>query len=793
MLGEGKKEVKTMKKVLLMLAFVMGLAFLVACTNNEIPETSADMLLSVEMNPSFEFVLDDEEKVKTFRLKNEDAEILAAGVDLIGLHYEDALHLMIQQAIDTGYLDVEVNDQAIALMAANGKTDEENQFREAVKVQLQTYLQEQAIGAVVLNHGEVDDALITFSEEHDVSLGLAKLMMSYIELYPDALLDDVIALTPKELTDALTTKHQTWMNTYQSEREDNMIQLKNELKSMVQEKVEAHRAAVTAGTKTQPDMTGVEAAYKNDYEGMKEDYIERNAQRKNQAKAKLSLHVPYMLSVDINPAVELIVDINGYVYSVMYKNEDAEIVGAGLDLIGKTTQEALQLYMNAAVDTGYIDVERSDNGVALMAGSLDGDLDETFRNQVQTMLQTYFQENALGAVVFNKAEVNDDIQMLVDTYGVSYGYAKLVLSYLEAYPEETVEDALLLTSTELIEALAAFQLNAFAQYRLEKEPEALMIKNQMKEAVQEKVQAHRDAVDAGTRTQPDLTGVAEAWVNHYETKVQEYVTRNEERKDAAKDKVQQGQGLVLSVDINPQAEFVVDPEGYVISVMFKNEDAEIVGAGLLLLGQTYQQALQTYLNAAVQTGYIDVDRADNAVALQVSHMNEGEESAFQNQVELQLNAYFQEHALGVVMLKHGEIDEDVQALMDEYDLSAGQAKLILNYLALFPEKTLDEVLMMPIQELVIHIIDQHQSYMYTYQHEREQDAQAIKNEMAAACMNQVHAHEQAVANGTKTQPDTTEARQAYLTDYEGLHAEYVTRNQIRKDAAKARVNQGNPS
>lgn len=45
------------------------------------------------------------------------------------------------------------------------------------------------------------------------------------------------------------------MNTYQSEREDNMIQLKNELKSMIQEKVEAHRAAVTAGTKTQPDMT----------------------------------------------------------------------------------------------------------------------------------------------------------------------------------------------------------------------------------------------------------------------------------------------------------------------------------------------------------------------------------------------------------------------------------------------------------------------------------------------------------------------------------------------------------
>jgi hypothetical protein len=500
-----------------------------------------------------------------------------------------------------------------------------------------------------------------------------------------------------------------------------------------------------------------------------------------------------MLSVDINPAVELIVDINGYVYNVMYKNEDAEIVGAGLDLIGKTIQEALQLYMNAAVDTGYIDVERSDNGVALMAGSLDGDLDETFRNQVQTMLQTYFQEQALGAVVLNKAEVNDDVQLLVDTYDVSYGFAKLVLSYIEAYPETIIEDVILLSPTQIIEALAAFQLNAFAQYRSEKEPEALMIKNQMKEAVQEKVQTHRDAVEAGTKTQPDLTGVAEAWMNNYQAKVQEYINRNDARKEEAKDKVQQGQGHVVSLDINPKAEFVIDPEGYVISVMFKNEDAEIVGAGLVLLGQTYQFALQTYLNAAIQTGYIDVDRADNAVMLQVSHMNQSEETSFQNQVELQLNAYFQQKALGVVVMKHSEIDEDIQALMDDYDLSAGQAKLILSYLELYPEATLDDVLMMSFQELIIHVIDQHQSYMFMYQHEREHNAQAIKNEMAQACMNQVHAHEQAVANGTKTQPDTAVARQAYLTDYEGLHAEYVTRNQIRKDAAKARVNQGNPN
>ena len=776
-----------MRKAFILLTSLILLLMLVACTGSNTPDASSEVLLSVDINPAFELIVGEDDKVKSYRLKNEDAEILGAGLNLVGMHVEDALQLMLNQAIDTGYLDVERSDQAVFLMAANGSETEENQFRETIQTKLQTFFQENAMGAVVLNHGTLDETVIDFAEEHNVSIGIAKLTLAYLDGHPESSVEDALALEPNELVTELKSFHQGEMNTFKAQREGAALALKNELKAMAQEKVQAHKDAVQNGTKTQPDMTGVAETYQSQYQTMREAYINRNLQRKNQAKAKLSLQVPRMISLDINPKIDMVIDVNGYVYSVMYKNEDAEIVGAGLTLVGLTYQQAFAQYLGAAVDTGYISVTRNDNAVALMASSLDSDLDETFQYQVQTMLQTYFQENALGAVVLSKADVDEDLQNMVDTYDISYGFAKLVAAYQELHPDALLSEILLMTPNDLIEAIAALQSQQYNQYKSETESQAMMVKNEMKVALQSEVQAHKNAVQNGTKSQPDMTGVLEAYLLQYQTKIQEFINANEARKSAAKEKVQEGQGQVLFIDINPSMEMVINAEGFVISVKFNNEDAEIIGAGLELIGLPYQQALEQYLHAAIQTGYLDVERNDNAVIVQTAHMNQATETAFQAQVEQKLQTFFQENAIGAIVLKHGEIDDAVKNLVETYAVSVGHAKLILSYLAVNEDKTLEEALLLSIQQLVLHTINDHQAFMYAYKGEKENASEAIKEEMMKLVMNKVQAHEQAVQNGTKVAPDTTGIRQAYLNNYETMHQGYVTRNQERKEDAKQQV------
>ncbi|MFW5913475.1 MAG: anti-sigma-I factor RsgI family protein, partial [Bacillota bacterium] len=71
----------------------------------------------------------------------------------------------------------------------------------------------------------------------------------------------------------------------------------------------------------------------------------------------------------------------------------------------------------------------------------------------------------------------------------------------------------------------------------------------------------------------------------------------------------------LSVDINPGVEFVLDDEGNVESVLPLNDDAETVLADLDLEGQPSDEALETFIDAAVETDYIDVDSDENVVTV----------------------------------------------------------------------------------------------------------------------------------------------------------------------------------
>jgi len=239
------------------------------------------------------------------------------------------------------------------------------------------------------------------------------------------------------------------------------------------------------------------------------------------------------LSIEINPSMAMIVNQEENVVSYSLNNEAAEIVAAGLDLVGMNYEEALQLYLNAAVQTGYIDTERNDNAVAIQACSAnDGDASQ-FQLQVETQLQTYFSENKLGAVVLNQSEVNQAVQDLAEANDISFGFAKLVQAYLDADEANTLEAALEMTPTELIDALGLVQVSTMAEYKNQRELGAQAIKDELAVALQSKVEAHNQAVLAGTCEQPDSTGVKEAYLNDYEGIKAEFVTRNQERVEYA--------------------------------------------------------------------------------------------------------------------------------------------------------------------------------------------------------------------------------------------------------------------
>lgn len=494
------------------------------------------------------------------------------------------------------------------------------------------------------------------------------------------------------------------------------------------------------------------------------------------------------LSLEINPAVDFVLDAEGNVLTYRYRNEEAEVVGAGLNLIGKNYEEALQLYLNSAIDTGYIDISRSDGAVMIQAGGKEDSVDDSFMVQVETKLQTFFQENAIGAVVLKNEEVDEDAKELVETYEVTYGFAKMVLAYLEA--DETAELATVI-EMEPKELMSNFvtEANQYRdRYQNQVEAGAQAIKDELVDALKLQVQAHRAEVTAGTASQPDISGVKQAYIDDFEALKAQYRNRNQERIQQAKENVSEKAPVYFSVDINPSVDFIIDGNGYVLSYMLKNEDAEIVAAGLQMEGLHYQEALRLYLDAAIQTGYIDVERADNAVMIQNAGVNQELENAFMNQTQTMMQNFFYENAIGAVVMAKGEFDEAVQLLAEEYDISYGFAKLVLAYLATDETLNIEEVVLMTPKEIIDLLEIECEEYMNQYRNHVEAGSQAIKDELVEALQAKVQNHNNEVENNQKTQPDISGLKEMYLADYENIHNQYVNRNQVRLQEAKASQN-----
>lgn len=100
------------KIVCLLLSVIMLLSSMVfvSCGSTE-PEEGMITRMTVDINPSVEFMIDDENKVVSVTALNDDGSILIVGEAFVGKTAEEAVELMISLATETGYL-VKGNAQA---------------------------------------------------------------------------------------------------------------------------------------------------------------------------------------------------------------------------------------------------------------------------------------------------------------------------------------------------------------------------------------------------------------------------------------------------------------------------------------------------------------------------------------------------------------------------------------------------------------------------------------------------------------------------------------------------------
>ncbi|MBQ8425016.1 MAG: hypothetical protein IJX17_03225 [Clostridia bacterium] len=119
-----------------------------------------------------------------------------------------------------------------------------------------------------------------------------------------------------------------------------------------------------------------------------------------------------IMSVSVNPSVQLVLNKKGKVIDARATNEDGDKLLVKVDFTGLTADEAAELFVKTSTEAGFIDVS-STEGTKVTINLIGNKEDYSkIQNKIKTKVNTYFDENGIVAGVVTK--VDDNIKTALD-------------------------------------------------------------------------------------------------------------------------------------------------------------------------------------------------------------------------------------------------------------------------------------------------------------------------------------------------------------------------------------------
>ncbi len=187
---------KTLKWILSFVA-ILGTVFVLASCAETI-NAQDDTYLTVDINPSVELIVNRNEKVVYANPLNEDAEVLLASIELIGLDLDDALDLVIQTAIELGYIDVEADESYVYVSAISKDSELGEKIKNQAKEHINNAFGKRKMMGRAEDKGFTPEFLLE-AETYGVTPGFLFLAKEATLVNDDLLLEDALLMTVDEL------------------------------------------------------------------------------------------------------------------------------------------------------------------------------------------------------------------------------------------------------------------------------------------------------------------------------------------------------------------------------------------------------------------------------------------------------------------------------------------------------------------------------------------------------------------------------------------------------------------
>ena len=132
-----------------------------------------------------------------------------------------------------------------------------------------------------------------------------------------------------------------------------------------------------------------------------------------------------IVQISVNPNVQFILNDSNRVIEVNYLNQDGEIVLINANVKGKKLDEVVDIFINASIEVGYIDVDTLGTKIEIYVQNENSEEVEKLQNRIIKNINNIFDKNGIiaGAV----ARVKDDLITKAQEFVVSVEKYSLML------------------------------------------------------------------------------------------------------------------------------------------------------------------------------------------------------------------------------------------------------------------------------------------------------------------------------------------------------------------------------
>lgn len=184
-------------KWILSFAIIFGAVFMLASCATAV-SAQDDTYLTIDINPSVELIVNKREKVIYANPLNEDAEVLLADIDLIGMDLDEAVDLIIQTAIELGYIDTEATETFVSVSTISQNSEMGEKIRERAKAHINEAFSKRYMMGRAEDKGFTPEFLAE-AEGYGVTPGFLFLAKAAVEVSDELLLEDALLMTVQEL------------------------------------------------------------------------------------------------------------------------------------------------------------------------------------------------------------------------------------------------------------------------------------------------------------------------------------------------------------------------------------------------------------------------------------------------------------------------------------------------------------------------------------------------------------------------------------------------------------------